>query len=100
MYFRIGELSKICDVTVKTIRFYEKAGLLKPIYVDKFTGYRYYDKTSCTRLLEIIMFKELGFSLKEIKKINVKTIKSIIYWIYIRNTNRNIEAITQRFSNN
>ena len=78
MYLRIGELSKICDVTVKTIRFYEKKGLLKPIYVDKFTGYRYYDKTNCTRLLEIIMFKELGFSLKEIKKINVKTIKEKI----------------------
>ena len=78
MYFRIGELSKICSVSVKTIRFYEKEGLLEPIYVDKFTGYRYYDKTNCTRLLEILMFKELGFSLKEIKKLNVETIKEKI----------------------
>ena len=78
MYFRIGELSEICNVSVKTIRFYEKESLLKPVYVDKFTGYRYYDKTSCTRLLEILMFKELGFSLKEIKKINIEIIKEKI----------------------
>ncbi len=78
MYFRIGELSKICNVTVKTIRFYETEGLLQPAYVDKFTGYRYYDKTSCTRLLEILMFKELGFSLKEIKKLNIEIIKEKI----------------------
>lgn len=78
MYFRIGELSKICNVTVKTIRFYETEGLLQPTYVDKFTGYRYYDKTSCTRLLEILMFKELGFSLKEIKKLNIEIIKEKI----------------------
>ena len=78
MYFRIGELSEICNVSVKTIRFYEKENLLKPVYVDKFTGYRYYDKTSCTRLLEILMFKELGFSLKEIKKIDIETIKQKI----------------------
>ena len=78
MQFRIGELSKVCNVSVKTIRFYEKEDLLKPVYVDKITGYRYYDKTSCSRLLEILMFKELGFSLKEIKKLDIETIKKKI----------------------
>jgi len=78
MYFRIGEFSKICNVSVKTIRYYESYGLLNPVYVDNITGYRYFDKTSCTRLLEIKMLKELGFSLKEIKGLNIEIIKEKI----------------------
>lgn len=73
-YFRIGDLAKICEVNIKTIRFYEKKELLFPAYVDKWTGYRYYDKDSIKRLLEVLMFKELGFSLNEIKNLNSKSI--------------------------
>ena len=39
---QIGEFSKICQVSVKTLRHYDKIGLLAPAEVDRFTGYRYY----------------------------------------------------------
>lgn len=77
-YFRIGDLAKICDVNVKTIRFYEEKELLLPAYTDKWTGYRYYNQDSVKRLFEIIMFKDLGFSLKEIKNINSESIENKI----------------------
>ena len=41
--YRIGEVSKICEIPIKTLRFYEEEGLIKPVQVDMFTGYRYYD---------------------------------------------------------
>lgn len=40
--FSIGEASKIKDITIKTLRYYHKMGILIPKYVDKSTGYRYY----------------------------------------------------------
>ena len=40
--FKIGEFSRMMQVTVKTLRHYEKKGLLLPYEVDEWTGYRYY----------------------------------------------------------
>ena len=40
--FRVGEFSKICKVSVKTLYHYDRIGLFKLIDVDEFTGYRYY----------------------------------------------------------
>lgn len=67
---KIGDLSKITKVSVKTIRYYEEEKLLSPVEIDKWTGYRYYDETSINRLAEIVELKNLGFSLKEIRSIN------------------------------
>jgi DNA-binding transcriptional MerR regulator len=69
-YLRIGDFAKIVGVNIKTIRFYEEKELINPAYVDRYTGYRYYDKNNIKRILEVLMFKEFGFSLKEIKNIN------------------------------
>lgn len=44
-------------------------GLLKPDKVDDFTGYRYYSATQLPRLNRILVFKELGFSLEEIRRL-------------------------------
>lgn len=38
--FKIGKFSKLVQVSVPTLRYYEQVGLLKPIEVDRFTGYR------------------------------------------------------------
>ncbi len=73
-YLRIGDFSKICDVSVKTIRFYEEKGLIKPVFTDKYTGYRYYDVNNIQRILEIVLFRDLGFSLREIKNLNTELI--------------------------
>ncbi len=42
--YTIGEFSKICQVSVKTLHHYDRIGLLTPFRVDSFTGYRYYTK--------------------------------------------------------
>lgn len=64
--FKIGEFSKLCQVTVKTLRHYEEMGLLVPFAVDQWTGYRYYDISQLRRMNRIAYFKGLGFTLDEI----------------------------------
>lgn len=71
---KIGDLAKICDVSIKTIRFYETKNLLTPCEVDIWTGYRYYNEESVKKLSEIKFLKSLGFSLKEIQGFNEKQI--------------------------
>ena len=63
---RIGDFSKLSRVSVKTLRFYDEMGLLKPIEVDRFTGYRYYEFDQLPRLHRVLALKDLGFSLEEI----------------------------------
>lgn len=64
--FKIGEFSKLCQVTVKTLRHYEEMGFLVPFVVDQWTGYRYYDISQLRRMNRIAYFKGLGFTLEEI----------------------------------
>src|ERR1051326_8061534 len=63
---RIGEFSKMAQVPVATLRYYDQLGLLKPVEVDRFTGYRYYSATQLPRLHRILALKGLGFSLDQI----------------------------------
>lgn len=64
---KIGEFSKMMQVTVKTLRHYEQKGLLIPDDVDEWTGYRYYTITQMQRLNTIRGLQRQGFSLEEIK---------------------------------
>ena len=66
---KIGEFSKMMQVTVKTLRLYEQKGLLQPDEVDEWTGYRYYNISQMQRLLFIRSLQGIGFSLAEIKEI-------------------------------
>jgi DNA-binding transcriptional MerR regulator len=63
---RIGDFSKLSRVSIKTLRHYDEMGLLKPIAVDRFTGYRYYEFDQLAQLYRILALKDLGFSLEEI----------------------------------
>lgn len=63
---KIKEFSRLCQVTVKTLRHYEKIGLLLPAEVDEWTGYRYYTASQMQTLNNIRKFKDIGFSLEEI----------------------------------
>ena len=65
----IGAFSKICMVSVKTLRHYSQIGLLPPAYIDPDTGYRYYESGQLSRMLLIQRLKRYGFSLDEIKSI-------------------------------
>jgi effector-binding domain-containing protein len=64
--FKIGDFSKLSLVTVKTLRYYDEIGLLKPVNVDRFTSYRYYSAEQLPRLNYIVALKNLGLSLEEI----------------------------------
>ncbi len=63
---RIGDFSKLSRVSIKALRFYDEMGLLKPVSVDRFTGYRFYEYDQLPRLHRILALKNLGFSLEEI----------------------------------
>ena len=66
---KIGEFSKMMQVTVKTLRHYEQRGLLLPNEVDEWTGYRYYSIAQMQRLNTIRGLQRQGFTLEEIKEL-------------------------------
>jgi DNA-binding transcriptional MerR regulator len=66
---RIGDFSKLSRVSIKALRHYDEMGLLKPVDVDRFTGYRYYEFDQLPRLYRILALKDLGFSLEEIGRL-------------------------------
>lgn len=66
---RIGDFSQLGQVSIRTLRHYDELGLLKPIYIDRFTDYRYYAIEQLPRLNRILALKDLGFSLEQIKRV-------------------------------
>ena len=66
-FYQIGEVSKICNIPIKTLRYYDEIQLLVPRKIDRSSNYRYYSYDQLTLVLVIKHFKEAGFSLKEIK---------------------------------
>lgn len=66
---KIGEFSRLSQVTVKTLHHYDEMGLLKPSLTDPFTSYRYYTLDQLPRLHTIMALKELGLSLEEIARL-------------------------------
>lgn len=65
----IGQISKVCGVSVKTLHHYDKIGLLKPEKTDEITGYRYYEDSQIGLMLLIGRLKRYGFSLTEIQSL-------------------------------
>lgn len=66
---RIGEFSKLSHLTIKALRFYEKEGLLKPVSVDEWTGYRFYEAFQLGDAAKIKSYRQLGLSIEEIKAV-------------------------------
>jgi len=67
--FKIGEFSKLSQVPVKTLRYYDEIGLLKPARVDRFTSYRYYSADQLPQLNRILALKDLGLSLAQVARL-------------------------------
>jgi DNA-binding transcriptional MerR regulator len=63
--FKIGDFSKICQVSIKSLRHWDEIGLLTPAYIDPFTGYRYYAIEQLEQINRIVALRGLGLSLKE-----------------------------------
>ncbi|MCR4598429.1 MAG: MerR family transcriptional regulator [Acetatifactor sp.] len=64
----VNEVSKLTGVSIRTLQYYDKIGLLKPAEYTE-SGYRLYDDAALERLGQILLFRELEFPLKDIKDI-------------------------------
>ncbi|MFV0517965.1 MAG: MerR family transcriptional regulator [Aminipila sp.] len=69
---KINEVAKLTGVTVRTLHYYDEIGLLKPSKITE-AGYRLYDSKALETLQQILFFRELDFSLKDIKEIMTNT---------------------------
>ena len=69
MKMQIKEFADFTGVSVRTLHYYDEIGLLMPAFVDKTTGYRFYDEKSFLRMQEILFYRELDFPLKRIEEI-------------------------------
>ena len=65
--YRVGEFSKITNLSIRTLRYYNDIGLLIPEEVDLFTNYRYYGKRNLEDVKIIEELKAVGFTLEEIR---------------------------------
>ena len=65
--FSIGEVAKYQNISKQTLIFYDKVGLFRPAWVDPENGYRYYSASQLDYLDTILIMKQIGFSLQEIK---------------------------------
>jgi DNA-binding transcriptional MerR regulator len=63
---KIGEFSSLSQVSIKTLRYYDELGLLRPVRTDPESGYRYYSASQLARLHRILALRELGFPLDRI----------------------------------
>lgn len=68
--YTIGEVSKLMDISIKALRYYDKINLFKPAYVDPETNYRYYEDSQIYLLDLIKSLKYIGTPLEEIKKVH------------------------------
>ena len=75
---KIGEFANLFNISIKTVRFYEEKNLFKPFYIDKYSGYRYYDEQNIYEMSKILYLKELDFSLDEIKNCDENLVNSKI----------------------
>src|SRR5262245_44426249 len=65
--YQIGEFARLSQIPVKTLRYYDDIGLLSPARTSGATGYRYYEAGQLEQLNRILVLKDLGFSLSEIR---------------------------------
>lgn len=66
---RIGSFARFSQLSIVTLRHYDDIGLLTPSYIDPETGYRYYRSKQLFQLHRILVLKDLGLSLEQIKQI-------------------------------
>jgi DNA-binding transcriptional MerR regulator len=65
--YSIGEVSKICNISTKALRFYDKIGIISPDMICKENSYRYYNKESLLTVPVVKYYKQMGFKLEEMQ---------------------------------
>lgn len=77
--YRIGQFSELTAITISSLRYYERIGLLLPDRVDPQNNYCYYDNNSYLKAILITGMKEMGFTLNEIKVLIVTQDDDALY---------------------
>lgn len=67
--YKIGEFSKIVEITVKGLRYYDDINLMKPAFINEENGYRYYDDNNYKQAMWVKSMKKFGFTIKEIQDV-------------------------------
>ena len=65
--FTAGEFAKLCGIPKQTLLFYDKENVIHPKYKDPYNGYRYYAAEQLEQLDTILILREMGLSLEEIR---------------------------------
>ena len=81
--FRIGEFSRIARVSARLLRFYDETGLFTPVHTEPQSGYRYYSVDQLGQLNRILVLKELGFDLTQVRtmidaKLSVEELRHLL----------------------
>ena len=63
----IKDFARLCGCNPQTLRYYDHVGLLKPVQVDPWTGYRNYDEEQALAFVKIKNLQKAGFAIEEIK---------------------------------
>lgn len=74
--FRIGEFSRIAQVSIRMLRHYDQIGLLAPAHVDEQSGYRYYRADQLAEVNRILALQELGFTLEVVGRLTRQEISA------------------------
>ena len=90
--YSIGQVSKLCNISQKTLRYYDKIGLIKPDKVDDSNNYRYYSRETLLFVPVIKYYKQMGFKLEEMQEL----LGSSSYSRHIRKFNEKIAEIQQQ----
>lgn len=94
LLLKIGEFSQLGQVSIRTLRHYDEIDLLHPKLVDEESGYRYYSVRQLEVLAQIVLLRDLKFSLKEIKNLIQQDPK--IFTAALLKKDREIEKEIQR----
>lgn len=82
---KIGEFSRLSQVTIKTLHHYDELGLIKPAHIDPLTNYRFYTVEQLPRIHRIMALKEMGLSLEQIgimleKELSTEEMRGILHF--------------------
>ena len=67
--YSIGEVSSICNISKKALRFYDKIHIISPDYISEENKYRYYNRRTLLLVPVIKYYKQMGFKLEEMKEV-------------------------------
>ena len=67
--YTIGEVGRICGISTKALRYYDKIGIISPDHISEENGYRYYSKKTLLLVPVVKYYKQMGFKLEEMQEL-------------------------------